>query len=85
VDRLNEDAAACARGFGDLPLIVMVERWGRESKAESERQDRLAHRSTRGKRVDLECGHLIPLEQPDAVIQAVKEILPSEASARTNR
>jgi hypothetical protein len=80
-----EDVAACTRGFGDVPLVVLSETWvyssavdEREKHAarrEDERQTRLAGLSSRGRKVDLESGHLIPLEAPAAVVDAVRHVI----------
>jgi pimeloyl-ACP methyl ester carboxylesterase len=61
-----EDVAACTRGFGDMPLVVLSERWvysspvteqeKDEARREAERQTRLAGLSSRGKQIDLESG-----------------------------
>ena len=76
----SEDVAACTRGFGDMPLVILSDRWvyspapseqeKDEARREAERQLRLAGLSSRGKQIDLESGHLIPLESPSAVVDA---------------
>ena len=78
----NEDDAACRRGFGDMPLVVLTEKWvyssaaaeqeKEEARREDERQIRLAGLSSRGKKIDLDSGHLIPLENPSAVVDAIR-------------
>jgi len=80
-----EDVTACSRGFGGIPLVVLSEKWvysrdadEREKEAarrEAERQVRLAGLSSRGKQIDLESGHLIPLESPSAVVDAVRRVV----------
>lgn len=80
----EEDSTACRRGFGSIPLIVLSEKWvyspaateeeRQEAATEAARQKRLAALSSRGRQVDLDCGHLIPLEQPVAVIDAIREV-----------
>ena len=80
-----EDIAACTRGFGDMPLVVLSEKWvyssnagekeKEEARLEAERQARLARLSTRGKKIDLDAGHLIPLESPSAVVDAVRHVV----------
>jgi pimeloyl-ACP methyl ester carboxylesterase len=86
-----EDVAACIRGFGDMPLVVLSEKWvyssnasereKREAQREDERQMRLAGLSSRGKKIDLESGHLIPLESPFAVVDAVRDVVFTARSA----
>jgi len=81
----NEEAAACARRFGEMPLVVLSEKWvyssafsqqeKEEARREDERQTRLAGLSSRGKKIDLESGHLIPLENPSAVVDAVRHVV----------
>jgi pimeloyl-ACP methyl ester carboxylesterase len=95
LDELNapsEDEALdrAARNFGDLPLVVLTERWvfsphpdARElasARIENELQNEMAAFSTRGRRIDVPSGHLIPLERPAAVVSAVREVL---AAAKT--
>jgi len=80
-----EDAAACSRGFGQMPLVVLSEKWvysspaGEEEKEEARREDqrqtKLAGLSSRGYKIDLESGHLIPLENPSAVVDAVRHVV----------
>jgi pimeloyl-ACP methyl ester carboxylesterase len=77
-----------ARTFGNLPMIVLT--GGLMSRAMTisvagkaaaqevwERgHDKLAHRSTRGESIIIpDSGHLIELEKPDAVIDAVRKIV----------
>jgi pimeloyl-ACP methyl ester carboxylesterase len=80
-----EDVAACTRGFGNIPLVVLSERWiysaaageheQEEARREGGRQARLAGLSSRGQQIDLESGHLIPLEKPSAVVDAVRHVV----------
>ena len=80
-----EDVEACKRGFGDMPLVVLTEKWvyspnpGEQEKEEARREDarqtRLAGLSSRGQKIDLESGHLIPLESPSAVLDAVRHVV----------
>jgi hypothetical protein len=63
---------------------VLSERWvyssafneqeKEEARREDERQTRLAGLSSRGQKIDLESGHLIPLENPSAVVDAVRPV-----------
>jgi len=81
----SEDVAACKRGFADMPLVVLSERWvyspaatdqeKDEARREAERQTRLAALSSRGKQIDVESGHLIPLESPSAVVDAIRDVV----------
>jgi pimeloyl-ACP methyl ester carboxylesterase len=87
-----EEVAACARGFGDMPLVVLSEKWvyspavseqeKEEARREDERQIRLAGLSTRGQKIDLESGHLIPLEKSSAVVDAVRRVVFTARSAQ---
>lgn len=74
-----------ARDFGDIPLIVLSERWVfsekpsvREREAariEDELQTELSRFSRKGKHVQVNSGHLIPLEKPDVIVEAIREVL----------
>src|SRR6476660_7170743 len=87
----EEDVAACRRGFGNIPLLVISVQWvhapdagqreWQESRREAERQEKLARLSSRGKHIDVESGHLIPLERPTAIIDAIRDVV---ANARQN-
>ena len=91
-DEESEEVAACNRGLGDKPLVVLSERWVYSSAAdeqekqaarrEDERQTRLAGLSSRGQKIDLESGHLIPLENPSAVVDAIRHVVLSARSAQ---
>jgi hypothetical protein len=82
-----EDVAACSRRFGDMPLVVLSEKWvyspaageqenaKTEARREDERQTKLAGLSSRGRKIDIESGHLIPLENPAAVVDAVRHVI----------
>jgi len=76
--------------FGDLPLIVLTatnyskealpeiapEQWEQFEKAGAEMQTELAALSTRGEqRVIADAGHYIHYARPDAVIQAILDVL----------
>jgi pimeloyl-ACP methyl ester carboxylesterase len=81
----GEDAAACSQGFGNVPLVVLTERWiyspeadqqeREEARREEERQTRLARLSSRGKKIDVDGGHLIPLEHPAVVIDTILDVV----------
>src|SRR5262249_8545045 len=89
-----EDVAACARGFGDTPLVVLSEKWvyssnageqeKEEARREDERQTRLAALSSRGRKIDLESGHLIPLESPVAVVDGSRQVVFPARSAQSS-
>ena len=65
---------ATAQGFGDLPLITISSTNPGDYRLRQ--QDRMAALSTRGRHIMASnSGHWIPLDQPDAVIDAVKEVL----------
>ena len=80
-----EDRAACSKGFGSLPLVVLTERWvysaaadpeeRKEARREEERQRKLARLSSRGEKIDVDGGHLIPLEHPAVVIDAIRRVI----------
>jgi pimeloyl-ACP methyl ester carboxylesterase len=80
----SEDAAACRQGFGDMPLVILTEKWvyssdageqeKEQARSEDKRQTRLAGLSSRGKKIDLDSGHLIPLENPSAVVDAIRHV-----------
>jgi hypothetical protein len=80
-----EDLAACSKGFGSLPLVVLTEKWvysaaadpeeREEVRREEERQRKLAALSSRGKKIDVDGGHLIPLEHPAVVIDAIRRVI----------
>ena len=91
-DEESEEVAACNRGFGDRPLVVLSERWvyspapdeqeKQAARREDERQTKLAGLSSRGQKIDLESGHLIPLENPSAVADAIRHVILSARSAQ---
>ena len=73
---LPVSAAACdaASGLGDLPLIVLSA--ADSSPSRSVEHDRMAARSTLGRKVVAEkSGHWIQLDQPDLVIESVREVI----------
>ncbi len=70
---------ATAGGFGDLPLITISSTDPGDYRLRQ--QDALAALSTRGRHIMASrSGHWIPLDQPDAVIDAVKEESSSKRS-----
>jgi pimeloyl-ACP methyl ester carboxylesterase len=61
--------------FGDLPLVVVTGAVGADERRRP-RQQALAARSRRGRHVLAEgSGHWIPLDRPDVVVAAVREIV----------
>ena len=65
---------ATAPGFGDLPLVTISSTNPGDYRLRQ--QDRLTALSTRGRHIMASnSGHWIPLDQPDAVIDTVKEVL----------
>src|SRR5262245_61991418 len=69
-----ETLAASAEGYGDLPLITISSTDPGEYRLRQ--QDALAGLSTRGEhRVASQSGHWIPLDQPQAVIDAIRSVL----------
>jgi pimeloyl-ACP methyl ester carboxylesterase len=82
-----EDATACRQGFGSIPLLALTEKWvyspaadeqeREEARREDERQTRLARLSSRGAKIEVDRGHLIPLERPLVVIEAIQEVVNS--------
>lgn len=74
-----------ARDFGDIPLIVLSEKWtfsaapsSREREAariEDELQSEISRFSRNGQHIRIDSGHMIPLEKPGAIAGAISEIL----------
>jgi pimeloyl-ACP methyl ester carboxylesterase len=72
---------ATSGGFGDLPLITISSTNPGDYRVRQ--QDALAARSTRGRHIKASnSGHWIPLDQPEVVIDAVKEILQAGRNAQ---
>jgi hypothetical protein len=64
--------ARAAGKFGDLPLIVLTAgRSAPEQDIWNELQAELAWRSTRGRQVIVDAGHMIPEQAPEAVTQTI--------------
>jgi pimeloyl-ACP methyl ester carboxylesterase len=74
-DEDSREEAALARPFGDKPLVVLTA--GKtEQKSWKEGHDRLAARSKRGESVIVpDAGHYIQIDDPEAVIAAVKKVV----------
>ena len=69
-----ETLAAGARGYGDLPLVTISSTDPGDYRLRQ--QEALARLSTRGRhRIASNSGHWIPLDQPQAVIDAIREVL----------
>ena len=90
--RATDDLVRLAGGLEDMPMIVLTQ--GDLSSASSaapgvlggwmDLQRRLAGRSRRGRQVLVpDSGHAIPEEAPDAVIDAVREIVTTVRDQRT--
>jgi len=83
METLCDDAkdllAVANRDRGDVPLIVLS-----SSNPEPSRivdQERLAALSSRGRHVVARCsGHWIPLEEPEIVIQAIRDVIAQPSS-----
>jgi pimeloyl-ACP methyl ester carboxylesterase len=80
IEAICESAAqvlgATANGFGDLPLITISSTNPGEYRLRQ--QDRMAALSTRGRHIMASnSGHWVPLDQPQVVIEAVREVLRS--------
>jgi len=83
--RATEAELRKARNFGDIPLIVLSEKWVlpanperrdiEASRIEDELQAEMSRFSRRGTHVRVESGHLIPLEKPEVIVDAVRTIL----------
>jgi pimeloyl-ACP methyl ester carboxylesterase len=75
-------AAVRATGkLGDMPLIVLTGAYSAQRNPRlhdvwiHELQPDLVRLSTRGKQIVVDSGHYIPLQQPEAVVQAVREVI----------
>jgi pimeloyl-ACP methyl ester carboxylesterase len=67
---------ATANGFGDMPLVTISSTNPGEYRLRQ--QDAMAKLSTRGQHIMASnSGHWVPLDQPQAVIDAVKDVLRS--------
>lgn len=76
LEHLPESVAAvhAAGGYGDRPLVVLSA--ANPSPTWQQEQRQVAQLSSRGRyRFVPDCGHWIPLDQPQAVIDAVREVL----------
>ncbi len=78
IESICESAAqvreVTANGFGDLPLITISSTNPGDYRLRQ--QDRMAALSSRGRHIMASnSGHWVPLDEPQIVIQAVKEVL----------
>ena len=83
--RATESELRRARDLGDIPLIVLSEKWMlpdepepqdiEAARIEDELQQEMSRFSRRGKHVRVDSGHLIPLERPEVIIDAVRMVL----------
>ena len=79
---LSASTCDARSGLGDLPLIVLSASDSSPSRAAE--HDRMAARSTFGRKIVAEkSGHWIQLDQPDLVIESVREII-SRSSRRSS-
>jgi pimeloyl-ACP methyl ester carboxylesterase len=77
IESIGVSAAAIPGGqeFGDVPLVVVSGETNSDA-GQLGRQARLAARSTRGRHVVAEgSGHWIPLDRPDVVVEAIREVV----------
>jgi pimeloyl-ACP methyl ester carboxylesterase len=60
--------------YGALPLVTISATMVSDERRA--RQDALARRSTRGRHIlAKDSGHWIPLEEPDSIVQAVRDVV----------
>ena len=77
IESIGESAAAVAvdQKFGDVPMVVVSGETNSDA-GQLARQERLAARSSRGRHVIARrSGHWIPLDRPDVVVAAVREVM----------
>jgi pimeloyl-ACP methyl ester carboxylesterase len=85
-EEVAQDDRLPAWSFGDQPLIVLDDKWQlpehpTADDLDAERvwralNENVARRSVRGKLIVTEqSGHMIPLEQPEAVVAAVRNVV----------
>jgi pimeloyl-ACP methyl ester carboxylesterase len=77
IESIGASAAAIpvSQDFGDLPVVVVSGETNSDA-GQLGRQGRLAARSTRGRHLIAErSGHWIPLDRPDVVVQAVRDVV----------
>jgi pimeloyl-ACP methyl ester carboxylesterase len=70
----REAQEACAGGFDSLPLITISSSYATDARRHQ--QESLARLSSRGRHlVASRSGHWIPLEEPETVVNAVRDVL----------
>jgi pimeloyl-ACP methyl ester carboxylesterase len=80
-ERATAGLVRAAGGLEDMPLIVLTQ--GRGLGGWSDLQRRFAARSRRGRQVLVpDSGHGMPMEAPGAIVEAVREIVTSNRTAR---
>ena len=83
VRHFDESAAEVrqAGNLGDLPLIVLTAAYGNRLRPQlnqawlEELQPDLVRLSSRGKQITVASGHSIQLQQPEAVVDAIREVV----------
>jgi pimeloyl-ACP methyl ester carboxylesterase len=77
IESITESAAAVPveQQFGNVPVVVVSGEMNSDA-GQLARQSRLAARSSRGRHVVAErSGHWIPLDRPDVVVAAIREVI----------
>jgi pimeloyl-ACP methyl ester carboxylesterase len=77
IESISASAASVPvdQSFGDLPVVVVSGDFNSDA-GQLARQQRLAARSTRGRHVVAErSGHWIPLDRPDVVVDAIRDVV----------
>ncbi len=77
IESIGESAATVPvdQEFGDVPMVVVSGETNSDA-GQLARQERLAARSSRGRHVIARrSGHWIPLDRPDVVVAAVREVM----------
>ena len=82
------DELRATRGLGDLPLVVLTSgkfvpngKWSPDEQQRMRRvwieqiQPPLVKLSSRGRHVIVDSGHMIPIEAPAAVVQAIEDVI----------
>jgi pimeloyl-ACP methyl ester carboxylesterase len=83
VRHFDESAAEVRRtgNLGNRPLIVLTAEYGNRLRPRlnyvwlHDLQPDLVHLSSRGKQIVIASGHSIQLQQPEAVVQAIREVV----------
>jgi pimeloyl-ACP methyl ester carboxylesterase len=77
IESISASAASVPvdQSFGDLPVVVVSGELNSDA-GQLARQQRLVARSTRGRHVVAErSGHWIPLDRPDVVVDAIRDVV----------